>query len=45
MDIKLRNKPTTIKEDLKIDLPRPRDVTSSEFIKIRQYITAQIKWW
>ena len=24
----LSNKPTTIKEDLKIDLPRPRDVTS-----------------
>ena len=41
----LSNKPTTIKEDLKIDLPRPRDVTSPEFIKIRQYITDQIKWW
>ena len=41
----LTNKPTTIKEDLKIDLPRPRDVTSPEFIKIRQYVTDQIKWW
>ena len=41
----LSNKPTTIKEDLKIDLPRPRDVTSPEFIAKRQYITDQIKWW
>lgn len=41
----LSNKPATIKEDLKIDLPRPRDVTSKEFIEIRQYITDQIKWW
>jgi NitT/TauT family transport system ATP-binding protein len=41
----LTNKPTTIKEDLKVDLPRPRDVTDPEFIKIRQYVTEQIKWW
>ena len=32
----LSNKPTTIKEDFKVDLPRPRDVTSTEFTKIRQ---------
>lgn len=31
----LSNKPTTIKEDFKVDLPRPRDVTSPEFTKIR----------
>ena len=41
----LSNKPTTIKEDFKVDLPRPRDVTSPEFTKIRQYVTDQIKWW
>lgn len=41
----LSNKPTTIKEDLYIDLLRPRDVTSPEFIEKRQYITEQIKWW
>ena len=41
----LSNKPTTIKEDLRIDLPRPRDVTSPEFIEKRQYVTDQIKWW
>ena len=41
----LSNKPTTIKEVLDVDLPIPRDVTSPEFIKIRQYVTDQIKWW
>ena len=41
----LTNKPATIKEVLDVDLPRPRDVTSPEFIKIRNYVTEQIKWW
>lgn len=41
----LSNKPTTIKEIVDIDLPRPRDFTSPEFVKIREYITNQIKWW
>lgn len=41
----MSQKPTTIKEELKIDLPRPRDVASPEFVKIREYITSQIKWW
>lgn len=41
----LSNKPTTIKEEVVVDLPRPRDVTSPEFIKIRKYVTDQIKWW
>lgn len=41
----LSNKPTTIKEEVKVDLPRPRDVTDPEFIRIRKYVTEQIKWW
>lgn len=41
----LTNKPTTIKEEAIIDLPRPRSVASPEFIEKRQYITEQIKWW
>ncbi len=41
----LSQKPTTIKEELVIDLPRPRDISSPEFIKIREYITDKIKWW
>lgn len=41
----LSNKPTTIKEEVIVDLPRPRDVMDPEFIKIRKYVTDQIKWW
>ncbi len=41
----LSNKPTTIKEEVHVDLPHPRDVTSPDFIKIRKYVTDQIKWW
>lgn len=41
----LSNKPATIKENIKVDLPRPRDVTSPEFVALRRYITDQIKWW
>jgi sulfonate transport system ATP-binding protein len=41
----LTNKPTTIKEELIVDLPRPRNVSDPEFIRIRQYITDMIKWW
>lgn len=41
----LTNKPATIKESIPIALPRPRDVTSPEFVALRKYITEQIKWW
>ncbi|MBP2666737.1 MAG: transporter [Firmicutes bacterium] len=41
----MSNKPTTIKEEVVVDLPRPRDVADPEFIKIRKYVTEQIKWW
>ena len=41
----LSNKPAKIKEDLKVELPRPRDVTSEDFVNLRKYITDQIKWW
>jgi len=41
----LTNKPTTVKEVVNVDLPRPRDVTSPEFVKLRTYVTDQIKWW
>ena len=41
----LSNKPATIKEELVVDLPRPRDITSKEFTEIRRYVTEQIKWW
>lgn len=41
----LTNKPAKIKEELPIALPHPRNVTDEEFIKIRKYVTDQIKWW
>lgn len=41
----LTNKPTTVKETLVNDLPRPRDITSPEFIELRNNVTDLIKWW
>jgi sulfonate transport system ATP-binding protein len=41
----MSNKPSTIKEEVSVDLPRPRDVTDPRFIEIRKYVTEQIKWW
>jgi sulfonate transport system ATP-binding protein len=41
----MSNKPSTIKEEVIVDLPRPRDVTDPRFIEIRKYVTEQIKWW
>lgn len=41
----LTNKPAKIKEEVMIDLPRPRDITDPEFIEYRNYITDKIKWW
>ncbi|MDU7506433.1 MAG: hypothetical protein E7K64_10530, partial [Clostridia bacterium] len=31
----LTNKPTTIKEEIPIDLPRPRDYLDKDFVKLR----------
>ena len=41
----LTNKPAKIKEEVMIDLPRPRDITDPKFIEYRNYITDKIKWW
>ena len=41
----LSNKPAIIKEELKLDMPRPRDIASPQFIEYRKYITDKIKWW
>jgi sulfonate transport system ATP-binding protein len=41
----LSNKPATIKEELKIDLPHPRNISDPKFIEYRNYITDKIKWW
>lgn len=41
----LSPKPSTIKEEIIIDLPRPRRFDDPEFVKIRDYVTDCIKWW
>lgn len=41
----LTNKPTHIREELQNNLPRPRDITSPEFVEIRNKVTELIKWW
>lgn len=41
----LTNKPTKIKVSIDNPLPYPRDVLSSEFIKLRNEVTDLIKWW
>ncbi len=41
----LSNKPTTVKETLPDDLPRPRDITAPDFVALRNKVTELIKWW
>lgn len=41
----MSSKPTTIKEEVTIDLPYPRNVSDPEFVRYREHITEQIKWW
>ena len=41
----LTNKPTSIKTVVENNVPRPRDVTSPEFVDLRNKITELIKWW
>jgi sulfonate transport system ATP-binding protein len=41
----LSNKPATIKDEVIVDLPRPRDFTDPKFVEVRKYVTDQIKWW
>ena len=41
----LTNKPTSIKEIVTDDLPRPRDIAEAEFVAMRNRITDLIKWW
>lgn len=41
----LSNKPTTVKSEVKVDLPRPRDFRDPAFVEIRKQVTDLIKWW
>lgn len=41
----LSNKPASVKEDLSLRMPRPRDIASPEFIEKRIHVENSIKWW
>jgi sulfonate transport system ATP-binding protein len=41
----LTNKPTTVKAEIHVDLPRPRNFIDEEFIEIRKQVTDLIRWW
>jgi sulfonate transport system ATP-binding protein len=41
----LDQKPTKIKEEILVDLPRPRNFADPEFVRIRNHVTDSIKWW
>lgn len=41
----LSNKPTTVKGNIEVNLPRPRDYVDPEFMAIRKKVTDMIKWW
>jgi sulfonate transport system ATP-binding protein len=41
----LTPKPTTIKAEIKVDLPHPRDFANLQFVAIRNRVTEMIKWW
>jgi ABC-type nitrate/sulfonate/bicarbonate transport system ATPase subunit len=41
----MTQKPTRIKEEVKVDLPRPRNYADPKFAQIRRYVTDLVKWW
>ena len=41
----LSQKPASVKESIDIEIPRPRDITSRQFVDYRKYIVDKIKWW
>ncbi len=41
----LSNKPTRIKAEVKVDLPRPRNLIDPAFVAIRKEVTELIRWW
>ena len=50
LDVKLRfylltNKPTKIKAEIPVDLPRPRNLIDPKFVELRKQVTELIRWW
>ena len=41
----LTNKPTTIRKEVNVNLPRPRHFLDERFMEIRKEVTELIRWW
>ena len=41
----LSQKPAAVKEEVTVSLPYPRNIADDGFMKIRKYVTDQIRWW
>ncbi len=41
----LSNKPTTVKAEVRVDLPRPRSLVDPRFVALRKEVTELIRWW
>lgn len=41
----LSNKPAKIRDEVIVNLPRPRKFDDPEFVEIKDYITDTIRWW
>ena len=41
----LSPKPTKVRAEVEVDLPRPRDLLDPKFIEIRRQVTDLIRWW
>ena len=41
----LSNKPARVKDEVVVELPRPRDIADEKLVEIRKKITEEIKWW
>jgi sulfonate transport system ATP-binding protein len=41
----LSQKPSTVREEVKVDLERPRRFDDPDFVAIRDHVTQAIKWW
>jgi sulfonate transport system ATP-binding protein len=43
--IVLSPKPTKVRAEVEVDLPRPRNFLDPKFIEIRRHVTELIRWW
>ena len=41
----LTNKPTKVKAEIRVDLPRPRKLIDPRFVELRRQVTELIRWW